>query len=521
VKRLLLPVLALAFGALAPQMVRAQSTLPELLEDGDQPTTADSSDGPQRIGIPAATFDLSPSESAQIAGYCFDEHLIAPTRVTSFDHILAGAEGATVRTSDGRAEGLREAIRNGDVAVRAQQLTVAFTNRSGGPIELRLARPTVLWDRPAGSVNPLALAALDAPNASYDARQRAIWRVTSAERRLQALGYPTGSIYNFDAARMKSAMNAFQRDNGLPETSELDLATIERINTVDAALRSRLRALGFQTREARFARENLGSQIRACEKFLGLPQTGRWTSDLAARVASTERLVPQLNGIRPAKGQQIADVLATSSASDVLSYIDDGRTLMLLTQAPAGIELWSRAGRAYQFGGRDADALRAVDRAAATLASRASKNGRIVLYAGIADGATAPVTIGGRSVDVDARELAAFVAGGAVPKALDAALAPMLPQSAATQWTGGGGGPAPTIVVYHGPLQQGGAPAALDRMGLAQADGVKLAAALDRTYGARMSLYVSDDLRVGAEPYEQGMGSLGADSALPRLASAE
>jgi peptidoglycan hydrolase-like protein with peptidoglycan-binding domain len=520
VKRLLLLVLAFAFGALAPQL-RAQSTLPDLLlDDEETETSADSTDGPQRIGIPAASLELDPNEAGAIAGYCFDEHLIAPTRVTTFDNILAGGDAATVRTASGRQVSLRDAVRNGSVAIKAQQLRVMFVNKTDEPMELRLDRPVVLWDRAAGKVNPLALAALEAPDASYDARQRAIWRVTSAERRLRSLGYNTGSIYDFNAQKMRAAMNAFQRDNGLPTTTELDMNTVNRIATVDESMRSRLRSLGFTSRDARFAKEDLGAQIRSYQKFLGRRPSGRWSGDLATSLASTESLLPQLNAIRPAKGQQVADVLAGDNAASVLTYLNNGKGLLVLTETPSGVELWSRNGRSYSFTSRGADAVRSIDDAASKLAQRASKDGRVVLYAGVAKNGTTPVVVGDRTIDVDSRELASFVAGGAVPSALDAAIAPMVPESTSNQWTGGSAN-TKTFVVYRSPLQQGRASSTLDELGLEQVDGRKLAGALDRAYTGRMALFVSDDLRVGAQRYESSMGSLGVSLREMGLALAE
>lgn len=520
-KRLLLLVPALFFTILASQLLRAQTTLPDLLEGEDDESTilADSADGPQRIGIPAATFELAPSESGSIAGYCFDEHLIAPGRVTSFDHVLAGNEAAVVRTADGRERSLRQAVRNGDVAIRAQQLTVAFMNRSGQPMQVRLSEPMVLWDRPAGQVNPLALAALGAPNASYDARQKAIWKVTNTERRLHALGYLAGSMYDYDRDRLVAAVNAFQKEHGMEPTKDLDLSTIQRVATVESALRDRLRALGFASRDARYAREALASQIRGYEKFLGRPASGRWSDALATSLGSTESILPRINAIRPSKGEQIADVLSGEKAATVLTYVNDGKGMMVLTGTDAGVELWKRTGRMWQVTAREADALRAIDRAAATLAARASKEGRVVIYPGLSKEGVASITVGERTVDVSARELAAWVDGGAIPAALQNLLDALVPPSVGTAETGGT--TPKTFIVYQSPLNQGRAGATVRRLGLEQADAAQLATALDRTYGGRASIYISNDLRIGADRFEPSMGSVGYSTMSRELAFAE
>jgi len=520
VKRLLLLVLGLIATSLLPHMMRAQETLPDLLEDDDESTIlADSADGPQRIGIPAASFDLEPSESGAITGYCFDEHLIAPTRVTNFSTILAGGESAVVRTADGRERSLRQAVREGQIAIRARQLDVAFVNRTDQSMQVRLPQPMVLWDRSGGQVNPLALAALGAPNVSNDARQKAIWKVTNTERRLHSLGYLAGSMYDYDRDRFVNAVNAFQREHDMTPTSELDVATIKRVAVVESELRDRLRTLGFTSREPRFAREALASQIRSYEAFLGRPASGRWSEQLAGTLGSTETILPQLELVRPGRGQQIADVLGGDRAESVLTYLNDGRAMLMLAEAPSGVELWSRNGRRSSRVGTGAEAAMAIDRAAASLAGRASKNGRVVIYPGVARDGMTPVTVGGRTVEMSASELARFVDGGAMPQALESALASMIPSGESNRWTGGGA--TPSFVLYRGPLQQGRAAGALARLGLEQVDAARLAGALERTYGDRVDLYVSNDLRIGAERYDRSMGSLVVAPRSPELALAD
>ena len=503
-KRLLLLLLAVVLTTLMPSRILAQDTLPDLLEDDEDNTTqADTADGPQRIGIPAASLELDPNESGAIAGYCFDEHLIAPTRLTTFQNVLAGNESAIVRTADGRSGSLREAIRRGDLAIRAHQLNVMFVNRTDGPMSVSLAQPTVLWDRPAGAVNPLALRALATPGLSFDARQKAVWKITNTERRLHALGYLPGSIYSYNPERLRAALNAFQRDHNMAATTDLDAQTAERVRGADEILRNRLRALGFESREGRFARENLGSQIRAYEKFLGVKPVGRWSAALASNLTTTESVIPQLKSLRPQRGQQIADVLGASNG-DVLTFLGTSRGMMVLTNTPTGLELWTRTGRTFSVTDRGVEAIRTIDETAAAMAQRASRKGHVVIYAGVAESGVTTLTVGERVVDVDAAELALFVAGGAIPKALESMLSPMLPQSSSNRWTGASD--AKTFVVYRSPLQQGRAAEALERNGLAQVDGGKLAGALDRVYGDRMTLYVTDDLRAGATRYDRSMG---------------
>lgn len=517
-KRLLLLFFALFLTAILPHVLRAQDNLPDLLDD-ENTIEADSSDGPQRIGIPAARFELPPNETGTISGYCFDEHLIAPTRTTTFHHVLAGNDDAVVRTADGRTRNLRDALRTGDVNIKAMGLSVTFVNRTSQPMSVSLATPTVLWDRPAGRVNPLALRALNT-NTDYDSRQNAVWRVTNTERRLHALGYLKGSIYAYDRDRLAAATNAFQKDNGLAATNELDATTIERVKSVEGDLRDRLRALGFQSREGRFARENLGSQVRTYQKFLGSAATGRWSPELDASLASTEELVPQLNRIRPSKGQQIADQLTSDDASNVITYVTSKRSLMMLANAPAGIELWSRTGGVYSFGGRGIEAIRRIDEASVELAQRASRDSRrAVIYAAVSDEGLTSVAIGANVVDVPTKELAAFANGGSIPARLKATLATLVPQSLSSRWTGAS--EAATFVIYRGALQQGRATDALRKLGLEQIDATKLARALDRVYGERVALYVSDDLRNGAQRYDGSMGAMRTRVRETGLATAE
>jgi hypothetical protein len=84
---------------------------------------------------------------------------------------------------------------------------------------------------------------------------------------------------------------------------------------------------------------------------------------------------------------------------------------------------------------------------------------------------------------------------------------------------------APKLVVYRGPFVQGRSVESdkplLATLGLEQVDGKSLAKALDRTYGERTAVYVSDDLRAGARSIRSTMGSLDTErSAEPRFALA-
>jgi peptidoglycan hydrolase-like protein with peptidoglycan-binding domain len=506
-KRSLLLLLAFALSAAFPLSSRSQSVLDNLIE-GEGSEAPNDTTPPQRVGIPPVPepgdgeaqtegLELSANETGSVTGFCFDEYLIAARRVTPFRHVLAGKNDATVRTADGRTLPLQEAIDKGMVAVNDFQLKMMFTNRTNAPLSIRIARPVVFWNRPAGDVNPAALAALESPNDDYDWRQEQVWRITTAERRLAVLGYYDGSVWNIDRGRFGSAVSAFQRANNIASSGSLDNATIGRLATIDDNLRNRLRALGFRDREGRSLKEDLAAQIRAYQKYLGNPATGRWSPELGSRLGTDEQIIPQLNALRP-NGKTIAEVLS-ESRPNVLTYLNGMKGMMVLMQTPQGVELWGRRGGSYQFQSRDLQAVRGMDEAAAALALRATKDDRIVIYPRVGGSDEVILNIGAQSVTTDAKSMAAYLNGGTVPASLDEAITKMIPSGSTT--VTGGRLPA-KLIVYRGPFVQGRSGAdgssLLGRLKLDQIDGAKLATALDRSYGDRASLYLSDDLRLNA-----------------------
>ena len=496
-RSMLLLMIGLLYGAFSPS-AWAQPSIDDLLEGEDTPPTTDTIP-PQRIGVPAMEMVLGPGQSGSATGYCFDEYLIAPRRVTRFQNVLAGNNNAIVKSADGKTITLKEAIANGSIAVRAVQLDVSFINRTGSQLALQLKSPTVLWDRPAGDVNPTALRVLNGGNRDEESRQEQVWRITTGERRLNLLGYDQGSMWDYNAERMHAATVAFQRDNGLAESGELDPSTTQRLASLDDALRTRLRTIGFKDREGRSLKEDLGAQIRAFEHYVGAPTSGRWSPELATRLATSERLISQLNGLK-GDGSNLADSPA------VLTSLNYSKGFLALMQTPEGVELWSRTGSTLHFEGRDQAAIRSMDDAAAALATRATKGDRVVIYPRVGSGEMASVTIGSQQIEVDARELAAYLDGGAMPAPLATAIAPMV--SAPADPTGRSVATASKVVIYKGPFATERAGAGLARVGLSQPDGGRIAKALDRTYGDRITLFTSSDLRTGAERFTGGMGSV-------------
>ncbi|MEP7220323.1 MAG: peptidoglycan-binding protein [Bacteroidota bacterium] len=515
-KRSTLLALAFIFTAAFPLVSRGQSTLKDLVPDDDNPIAGDSA-APQRIGLPPAQIEFSENQTRSLTGYCFDQYLIAPRRVTNFQHVLSGNRDAEVHTASGKTMTLSDAIAKGAVAIKAVQLQVMFQNRLNEPMSITLKHPAVLWDRDGGEVNQQALNVLESDNHNSEWRQQAIWRITTAERQLKLLGYYDGSVWNIDRDRFHAAAAAFQRENGIEENGELDNGTIVRLVSNEGELRDRLGKLGFRDREGNSLFEDPAAQIRAYQRYAGTKPNGRWNKDLSSRLAVDERIVPQLNALR-SDGRPMADALKDSpSRSDILTYLNARGGMMALVETPQGIELWGRRGGSYQFQGRGTDAVKRMDEAAYALSVRATKDNRVVIYPRLGDDHTMIVAIGDRNISVDAGRLAAFLNGGKIPDELANAMAPLLPKGSVLT----GGGSAATVIVYRGPLVQGkqvDGKSLLQRSGVNQVDGARLAQALDRTYGDRADLYLSDDLRIGATRLrgatDQGAGMVGTGSAV-------
>jgi hypothetical protein len=118
----------------------------------------------------------------------------------------------------------------------------------------------------------------------------------------------------------------------------------------------------------------------------------------------------------------------------------------------------------------------------------------------------ATILVGNQNLEIDAKQLDSYLKGGTMPPALATALAPMV--SAPSSPTGGTKLAGSKVVIYNGPFAADRAGAGLARLGLSQPDGTELAKSLDRTYGDRISLFTSSDLRAGAERFNGSMGSL-------------
>jgi hypothetical protein len=494
---MLLVMMGLLYGVLTPA-AWAQPSIDDLLEGEDTPPTTDTIP-PQRIGVPAIEMVLGPGQSGTATGYCFDEYLIAPRRVTRFQNVLAGNSDAIVRTADGKTSTLSDAIASGAVAVRAHQLDVSFINRTGARMQVELRKPTVLWDRPAGAVNPAALSALKGSDGGDESIQNQVWRITTGERRLNLLGYDKGSMWDYNAERLRNAAIAFQKENALPETGQLDPQTTSQLARLDEGLRKRLRTIGFRDREGRSIKEDLGAQIRAFEKYVGASPTGQWSPDLAARLNTSEAIISQLNGLK-------SDGSDATSNPAVLTSLNYSKGFLALVETPNGVELWSRRGSTLHFEGRDKAAIRSMDDAAAALATRATKGDRVVIYPRVGSGDMATVMVGRQNVEVAAKALDTYLKGGAMPAELATALAPMI--SAPSTPTGGSITNNSKVVIYNGPFAADRAGAGLARLGLSQPDGTEIAKSLDRTYGDRITLFTSSDLRTGAERFTGAMGSL-------------
>lgn len=505
-KRLLFLALAFLLYAASPLTSWGQSTLRDLIEEDD--SFSEDSVPPQRIGVPQSQFNLSSNGHESVGGYCFDEYLIAPRRVTRFENVLAGNDDAVVRTSTGETLTLRDAIARGVVDVKAHQLTVKFINLSDNDLTVDIRRPVVLWDRPAGDVNPLALAAIDRTNgnADYDQRQKNVWRVTSAERHFAVLGYSDRSIWDYDQKEAARELAKFQKEYDLSPTGELDAATLDKIASADVAMRNRLREMGFPDREKKSIREDLAAQIRAYQRYVGVPADGRWSSGLTTSLATNESVFRQLRGLKTS-GKPADEVLADPAAyPNVLTYLNNGSSTLVLVETSQGVELWSRRPNGLQYQGRGERAVRDLDEAAAAMANRATKSDRVVIYPRVADNGAVTIGIDGNLMQLNASEVDAYVQGGEMPKAL-ADLVGRYTTNGNNE-TGRRGGA--QVIVYRGPFFQGRAAGVLQKLGLDQIDGAKLAGAFDKSFGEKLNLFISNDLRTGATNFREGSDTQGS-----------
>lgn len=498
-KRLSLLALALFLSMFFPLVSSAQETLDGLIEDDDSPLLSDSVP-PQRIGVPSSQFNLSSNESGSVGGFCFDEFLIAPRRVTKFQNVVGGNKDAEVRLADGSTITLQEAINRGDVAVRAHQLKLTFTNKTDAPMEINLKHPVVFWDRPGGGVNPMAMKVLESPNEDYDWRQKMVWKYTTSERMLATFGYYDGSVFNIDRDRFRKATEQFQKAHDLEVTGELDAPTMARLSGESTRLQERLAKLGFLDFDRRSIRNDPAAQVRSFQAYLGQPRNGQWSESLDRQLGQSENLIKQVVALRSDPRPVDEALKATDLYPNVVTYLNGPKGIVALVEAPNGVELWSQRGSQYFFEGRNEKAAAKLDDAAAHLAVRASKGENLVIYPRATREKQGAMMVGNRETKFNASGVRGYLEAGDIPTDLAAAVSPFA--------TGGssvtGNRSAKNVVVYRGPLSQGRladpkASAELRaKLGLEPIDGAKLANAFDRTYGDKMAIFVSDDLRAGA-----------------------
>lgn len=521
-KRSMLLILAMACAGLFPVVSQGQTRINSnfIGDDDGVPPTYDSIP-PQRIGLPPSEMELSSNGSGSVEGLCFDEYLIAPTRVMSFPKVLSGNQDATVRFADGSTMGLQEAINNRKVSVHAVQLTTEFRNETGAPMHISITHPVVLWDRPGGEVNPDAMAFLEPSNQNGRSQQENVWSVTTAERNLKVLGYYDGSVWNIDRDVFRRATTSFQSANGISPDGNLSGSTISRLASISNELSSRLRRLGMRDRERHSLKEDLASQIRAYERSMGRAPTGAWSPDLAGRLTGDEGILQTLYGLQT-KDQSVADLLGADGVDpSVATFLNARGGTMFLVESARGVELWNRKGGNVTFEGRGKEGVLRMDAMAASLASKASKSGRLVIYPRVGSSNMTALSFGNRTIQLNRAGLDQYLNGGEIPAALADVITPYL-ESAGSEPTGRRG-QAATFIVYRGPFAvgRGGDIASatghspLAAVELQQADATKLAAALQRSYGDKIDLYMSDDLEVGAYRLGAALGLPPGDLMLP------
>jgi hypothetical protein len=334
------------------------------------------------------------------------------------------------------------------------------------------------------------------PN-DYDLRQKKIWQVTTAERDLALLGYYDNSVWHYDATKLRNATTTFQKLAGIAQSGQLDDLTMSAISGSSRALQKRLRSVGFpeQYNSSPSPKPDLAGQIRNYQRAIGAPTTGRWSGDLAGRLGTHERIVPQVQAIHPRGGATTGASKSVETGSDVLAWIEKGRDMMVLVQTPEGVELWKRRGSRVVLDDRGVDAFYAIDNVAANRALEKNADERTIIYSHVtgSDG-RALVEIGDRSVDLDARSLAAFVNGGAIPPALEREIDNLIAKKGGDPSGMTGARRTPNLVVYRGPFVDEKVEKPMRQLDMSRIDSDDLARAIGRAYGEKVSLSLIDDL---------------------------
>ncbi|HEX8175554.1 MAG TPA: peptidoglycan-binding domain-containing protein [Pyrinomonadaceae bacterium] len=468
----------------------------------------------QRLAIPPQSFSLPKNGSSYDAkAYCLDRHLVI-SDPTDFTEVLAG-DARVVTVGNRPPMTLKQAIDQGLITVKGAGVRnsrsysnidgtqLKFTSETDEPVTINFRQTLAMGEQGSSPVNPLLLAPVRATQTDEAFRkiQDAVWFSGIDESRLEAMGfYGSGTIVRTPVAT-RNAVRAFQRKLNLPQQNgmldEPTRAALERVELQEIAAFERQ---GLIVDRTDTEVPSVVDNIRAFERFLGLPESGKLTDELRAKLdkfaidyGALVRQAMRVDALRALPAEQSImrdnpDLITFQRASLIISGQRFSLTALLFKRGNE-VEYWLMQNGGLYSREVGNEAIVGFDRISARFAAVDLGTGRFGVRSGIyKPGGRVSLQLGSKRISLTEAEMEKFISGELKNPEIDAAIEKMAGSSTSK----------PTLIVYRSPFEQGrgvggaGGGSPLAQFGYRQHDPLKLYLALKRK--DRFNVLLASDL---------------------------
>jgi peptidoglycan hydrolase-like protein with peptidoglycan-binding domain len=442
----------------------------------------------QPLGLPPQTIKLDAGKVGEAEAFCLDYHLYASTKLVSYSELLSDPSQVFVEVAERPPMNLPEAIRRDLVRVQGKGLTLRFINRRPQSMTIRVKRGAAFGEQPGVSPDQAALTALENPAIDKLKKRDAIWQAGTPERQLQILVdlQPTG----ITQASLAEAARTFQKRYGLPLTGVLDEKTKAALTKVEQEMTDRLARVGFAVNRRDTTIHSLSDPVRRYENYLGLPETGRLSETLVARIVIDEARLKQGNEVIATKQTPAAFLNSPQTAPDILTFQKINGKTAALVRAGNEPELWWKTEDGKMHRTRGQEAIEEFNFLSLITALGKSTRRPFFVQAGVYQpGEPIPVSFG-PPLEVEPEKMAAFLAGQSREPVFDRILEAARVESGAEK---------PQIIVSRDAFYQGrggdagNGQSPLDGFGYRQINPLELATALSREYDNKCDVFLAND----------------------------
>lgn len=499
----------------------------------------------QRLVIPPRSFSLPKNgDSYDAKAYCLDRHLII-SEPSDFTEVLAGDE-KVVTVGNRPPMTLKQAIDQKLITVKGAgvrnrrsysridgtQLKFINTSPDNEPITINFSRAVAMGEKGSSPVNPLWLTPIKESQSLADFRrvQDEVWRAGIDESRLEALGfYGSGTIVR-NSSSTRNAVQAFQKklnlsrqDGILDEPTRLALIRAEQ-QEIAAFERQ-----GFRVARTDTSVPSVVDNIRAFERFTGLPSSGKLTDALrvkldkfaieygpfvrqALRVDDSDALPSE-----PSIMRDNPNVITFQRGAFVTAENGEESLTAVLFKTNNGVELFLIENGGFTEKETGEKAIVAFDNISRFFARIKIDSKTLAVRSGIyKPGEKVSLQLGSKTVSLSESDMEKFISGESNNAEIESTLGTLLTDNAVK----------PTLIIFRSPFEQGrggggaGNGGLLAQFGYKQYDPLKLflafkrnnkfnvllASDMDRALsnlgrepkliaGSQIGLYVDDELK--------------------------